>query len=370
MVALGGNALLRRGEPPEARLQQEHVIKAARDLARLAASHELMLKPSRALLQRELRAQGVQSVPWGQPKDPLIGGLLPFPARRSKGHPVKGVGPSARHGRWRAMRGIKTESVMTREVATATPDTPLKELARLLSEHRISGIPIVDEDRKLVGIVTEADLLSTPLKEIVWYMRSRDVSAVPVLDSDDRVAGVVSEADLLLKEEGLDREAPPFFERRRRRRERAKAAGKLAKELMTSPAVTVGASATVAEAARTMHRNGLKRLPVVDDRDRLVGIVSRADLIKVFLRPDEEIRAEAEDTLALSLRVHPSAMLVSVRDGVVRLEGRVRNRSEIAATVKQVRTIDGVVAVETELDFEVDDMAPENWVGPAHLMGP
>ncbi len=201
-------------------------------------------------------------------------------------------------------------------------------------------------------------------------MRSRDISALPVLDPGDHVVGVVSEADLLLKEEGLDMEPPPLFERRRRRGERAKAAGKLAQELMTRPAVTVSALAPIPEAARTMHRNGVKRLPVVDDRGRLVGIVSRADLIKVFLRSDEEIHAEAEDTLALSLRVHPSAMLVSVRDGVVRLEGRVRNRSEIAATVNQVRTIDGVVAVETELDFEVDDMAPENWVGPAHLMGP
>ncbi len=211
---------------------------------------------------------------------------------------------------------------------------------------------------------------STPFKEIVRRMRSRDISALPVLDPDDHVVGVVSEADLLLKEEGLDMEPPPLFERRRRRGERAKAAGKLAQELMTRPAVTVSALAPIPEAARTMHRNGVKRLPVVDDRGRLVGIVSRADLIKVFLRSDEEIHAEAEDTLALSLRVHPSAMLVSVRDGVVRLEGRVRNRSEIAATVNQVRTIDGVVAVETELDFEVDDMAPENWVGPAHLMGP
>lgn len=210
---------------------------------------------------------------------------------------------------------------------------------------------------------------STPFKEIVWRMRSRDVSALPVLDPDDHVVGVVSEADLLLKEEGLDMEPPPLFERRRRRGERAKAAGKLAQELMTRPAVTVSALAPIPEAARTMHRNGVKRLPVVDDRGRLVGIVSRADLIKVFLRSDEEIHAEAEDTLALPLRVHPDAVRVSVRNGVVRLEGRVRNRSEIAVTLDLFRRIDGVVAVESELDFEVDDEL-QTWPVLPPLIGP
>lgn len=199
---------------------------------------------------------------------------------------------------------------------------------------------------------------STPFKEIVWHLRSRDVSALPVLDSDDHIVGVVSEADLMLKQEGLGLEFPPLFERRRRRRERAKARGKLAAELMTTPAVTVGASVTVGQAARIMHRSGVKRLPVVDDRGRLVGIVSRADLINVFLRSDGEIRAETKDALALPVRIHPSAFLVSVCDGVVRLDGRVRNRSEIGVAVDLASRIDGVVAVEEELEFEVDDVRP------------
>lgn len=210
---------------------------------------------------------------------------------------------------------------------------------------------------------------STPFKEIVWYLRSRDVSAVPVLDGDDRVIGVVSEADLLLKEEGLDQGLPPFFERRRRRRERTKAAAKSASELMTSPAVTVGIAATAADAARTMHEAGVKRLPVVDGGGRLVGIVSRADLLKVFLRTDGEIRSDVEDGLALPLHIHPSAILVEVCDGVVRLTGHVRNRSEIGVAATEARKIEGVVAVECTLDFEVDDeMVP--WAGPAYLLGP
>ena len=211
---------------------------------------------------------------------------------------------------------------------------------------------------------------SAPFRQIVWQLRSRDVSAVPVVDPDGRVIGIVSEADLLLKQEGLDTEVPRFIERRKRRKERAKARGKRAQDLMTSPAVTVGASALIAEAARLMHGNAIKRLPVVDDRGRLLGIVSRADLIKVFLRSEDEIQADVEDTLALSLRIHPSAVLVSVRDGVVRLEGRVTNKSEVAAAVNQTRHVDGVVAVESELDFEVDDEVPISWMYPSHFTGP
>ena len=210
---------------------------------------------------------------------------------------------------------------------------------------------------------------TTPFKEIVWQMRSRDVSAVPVLDAEDRVIGVVSEADLLLKEERLDLSLPPFFERRRRRKERAKAAARSAAELMTTPPITIGAAATVSDAARAMHEAGVKRLPVVDGGGRMVGILSRADLLKVFLRTDGEIRADVEDALALPLRVHPSAILVDICDGVVRLSGRVKNRSEIALATADARRVDGVVAVECVLAYDVDDEVIP-WSGPAHLMGP
>lgn len=211
--------------------------------------------------------------------------------------------------------------------------------------------------------------LSAPCKEVARHMRNRQVSALPVIDAEGTVVGVVSEADLMLKQEGLDLELRPLFERRRRRRERAKAAAKTAGELMTSPAVTIRARVPVAEAARTMHETGVKRLPVTDQVGHLVGIVSRADLLKLFLRTDDEIGADVEDALALSLRIRPSAILVAVRDGVVRLSGRVKHRSEIAASVAEVRRVDGVVAVETELEYEIDDETSQ-WPTPTPLLGP
>jgi CBS domain-containing protein len=196
---------------------------------------------------------------------------------------------------------------------------------------------------------------STPFKDIVRTLRRGGVSAVPVVDSQDRVLGVVSEADLMLKEEALDRDPPPMFERRRRRGERARAAAKQAEELMSTPAVTISPLASIIEAARTMHGSGVKRLPVVDEAGRLVGIVSRSDLIKVFLRSDQEISRDAEYQLALPLRMRPDAIRLSVRNGVVRVEGRVKTRGEFAATVDCLKRIDGVVAVDNALSFEVDD---------------
>ena len=116
---------------------------------------------------------------------------------------------------------------------------------------------------------------STPFKEIVARLAGRRVSAVPVVDAVGRVLGVVSEDDLLLKEEYPDAEQDvPLVWTRRRRVEREKAAGTCAHELMTAPPVTVPPTATVAEAARRMHAAGVKRLPVVDEDGRLLGIVA------------------------------------------------------------------------------------------------
>jgi CBS domain-containing protein len=129
-----------------------------------------------------------------------------------------------------------------------------------------------------------------PFKEIVALMDECRISALPVLDEKGRVVGIVSEADLLLKEEFPEGPAGGrLLQGRRQREERAKAAGDTAVELMTAPAVTIGPDATVTEAARLLHRHGIKRLPVVDPAGPLLGIVSRADLLKVFLRADAEI---------------------------------------------------------------------------------
>jgi CBS domain-containing protein len=125
---------------------------------------------------------------------------------------------------------------------------------------------------------------------------------------------------------------------------------------MTSPAVTVGPDVTVAEAARLLHRHGVKRLPVVDPAGPLLGIVSRADLLKVFLRPDGEIAADVrQEVLVRSLWVEPDSVDVDVRDGVVTLRGRLERYSQTAIAVNLVHGLDGVVDVVNELDFEVDD---------------
>src|SRR5262245_42693610 len=145
-----------------------------------------------------------------------------------------------------------------------------------------------------VGDVMTTDVVSvreeTPYRDIVDTMSAHRISAVPVVDSFGRVLGVVSESALLYKiEYDGGGEQRRVFASRRRRTARAKAAGDVAEELMTAPAITAMAGTPVPEAARRMETEHVTRLPVTDDLGRLVGIVTRADLLKVFLRPDEDI---------------------------------------------------------------------------------
>jgi CBS domain-containing protein len=195
-------------------------------------------------------------------------------------------------------------------------------------------------------------------KDVAMLIAERRVSAVPVIDQEGRVLGIVSEADLLLKEEFPEGSASRrLFQGRRQRIDRAKAAGDTAAELMTAPAVTVGPDASIAEAARLLHRHGIKRLPVVDPAGPLLGIVSRADLLKVFLRPDADIAAEVrQHVLMLGMWMDPYTVMVDVRDGVVTLTGPLERRSLIPITVSLVRGLDGVVDVVDQLTFEVDDI--------------
>lgn len=198
----------------------------------------------------------------------------------------------------------------------------------------------------------------TPFKEIVGLMRQHDVSALPVVDASDELVGIVSEADLLMKEErAADGESHHRFQSRRRRIARAKAGGVVARELMSSPAETIDPEAPLARAARLLHERRVKRLPVVDTNGNMVGIVSRADLLKVFLRADREIRDEIEGTLARAA-FQPGPIRVTVVDGVATLEGRVELRSQIPVIVGIARAIDGVVDIEHRLSHEVDDVTP------------
>ena len=189
-------------------------------------------------------------------------------------------------------------------------------------------------------------------KEIVARLREYRVSAFPVLECDGTIIGVVSEADLLAKE-ALDVGQPGvrgLITGIVRRRAFRKAAGVTAGDLMTSPAVTVGADDTVEHAARLMYTRGLKRLPVVDATGRLTGIISRTDVLAVFDRPDEEIRIEITSQVIPRLS-EPSWYVVRVKDGIVTLEGTPETISIGRQVLAQVRHVQGVVAVQDRLAY-------------------
>ena len=201
---------------------------------------------------------------------------------------------------------------------------------------------------------------ATPFKEIVARLANHRVSAVPVVDDDGLVLGVVSEADLLLKEEFPDPDADiPLFLTKRRRLERDRAAATTARDLMSIAVVSIAPDATVAEAARRMHTAGVKRLPVLDEGGRLVGIVSRADLLKVFNRPDQAIRREIMDEVIVGeFMMDPNRFFIHVTDGVVVLQGRVERRSLLPSLVRAVHSVEGVVRVKNRLTFDIDDVEP------------
>jgi CBS domain-containing protein len=213
-------------------------------------------------------------------------------------------------------------------------------------------------DVMTTGVVTVEPW--TPFREIVTRLAEHRISAAPVVDAEGNVLGVVTEADLLLKQEHADLEFNvPLAWNRRRRLEREKAAAVVAGELMTTPAVTVPPTATVTEAARRMHTAGVKRLPVVNEAGRLAGIVSRADLLKVFNRSDEAIWREImDDVITGDFMMDPSRFFIHVDDGVVVLQGRVERRSLIPYLVRAVHGVEGVVRVEDRLTFDVDDHDP------------
>ena len=201
---------------------------------------------------------------------------------------------------------------------------------------------------------------ATPFKEIVARLANHRVSAVPVVDDDGLVLGVVSEADLLLKEEFPDPDADiPLFWTKRRRLERDRAAATTARDLMSVAVVSIAPDATVAEAARRMHTAGVKRLPVLDEGGRLVGIVSRADLLKVFNRPDQAIRREIMDEVIVGeFMLDPNRFFIHVTDGVVVLQGRAERRSLLPYLVRAVHSVEGVVRVKNRLTFDIDDVEP------------
>ncbi|MEU8865184.1 CBS domain-containing protein [Streptomyces umbrinus] len=186
-------------------------------------------------------------------------------------------------------------------------------------------------------------------KDIVKTMQQWKVSAMPVVEGGNRVVGVVSEADLLPKEEFRDGD-PDGYTQLRRLSDLVKAQAVTAEELMTAPPITVPAYASLGQAARIMARRKVKRLPVVDDEGVLQGIVSRSDLLKVFLRSDEDIAEEVRREVVSHL--FPEALesiRVEVRDGIVKLAGRIDDTMLVPITARMVRAVEGVVDVECAL---------------------
>lgn len=224
------------------------------------------------------------------------------------------------------MRTVR--DAMTRTVATASEDTPFKQLVRMMREYR--------------------------------------VSAVPVVGSHGSIVGVVSEADLLLKEAPDVREAHAF-EGKAHREERRKSEGTVARDLMTHPAVTVGPDVAVSEAARMMHEHSVKRLPVVDAEGRIVGVVSRVDVLADYLRDDAEILDDVRAILRQELLSEQDTVTATVEQGVVRLDGEVERRTLLPSIWDRVRAVEGVVGVDERLTWQLDDtlipVSPVPWVG-------
>ena len=190
----------------------------------------------------------------------------------------------------------------------------------------------------------------TPYRDVVNVLIERRVSAVPVIDRFDRVVGVVSEADLLHKVEVSGRPRPWLAGAWRRRADRAKAAGRTAAEVMTVPVVTAEPSLPLAAAARRMHRENVKRLPVIDAAGLVVGIVTRSDLLKVHRRTDAAIRRDVLKEAAPGATVQ-----VTCADGVVVIAGRVHLRSAATRIVGLARGVPGVVGVTDRLGYDIDD---------------
>jgi CBS domain-containing protein len=221
------------------------------------------------------------------------------------------------------MRHHEVREVMTADPVTVTPLTPLKYVAGLLVKQQVTAVPVVSLQRKVLGIITETDLLR---KEEL--QRDPDASHSVHLNY-----------------------------RARRDIVTAQTAG----EIMNLVAVTVRPDASVAEAARLMDGHNVTCLPVTDEDGRLLGMVGPRNILRIFLRPDEEIRAEIiRDVLVGYFGTNPALVQVEVTDGVVRLSGELERKSMLDFIRSQVRAVDGVIGVEGELGYAIDDTKPRH----------
>ncbi|MGW7520112.1 CBS domain-containing protein [Streptomyces sp. NPDC054796] len=230
------------------------------------------------------------------------------------------------------MKHRRIDNVMTSDVARVGPGATFKQVAAILADRRISGLPVVDKELHVLGVISETDLMA---RQATLEQRRQDA---------------------------LDRPGQPQWLRRLAlpgwaRKAAGKAEATTAQQLMSAPAITVGPGDTVTGAARAMARHGVERLPVTDPKTgRLVGIVTRHDLLKVFLRRDAEIRAEVvNEVLIRSLWLRRNAIDATVIEGVVTLKGELEKRSDIPVALRLTEQIDGVVSVVDELTCRIDD---------------
>ena len=217
---------------------------------------------------------------------------------------------------------MKVQDVMTHDVLCVAPEASLKEVATVLVEHAVSGVPVCDGDGRVLGVVSEADIL----------YKERG----PTLRRGGPLAWLVDGG-------GYD--------------EVVKSAARTAGEAMTRPAVTIDPARPVSEAATLMLASRVNRLPVVKE-DRLLGIVTRADLVRAFTRTDAEIEHEIRaDVLDHVLLLAPGDVSVIVMDGQVKLGGFVERRSDAEILPRLVGRVPGVVAVDSDVEWRLDDLS-------------
>lgn len=213
----------------------------------------------------------------------------------------------------------KVKDVMTTRVVAVRENATFKDIATMLTEYRVSAFPVLDDEGKVIGVVSEADLLS---KEAL--VAAMGVQAVRL----GRTAG------------------SPYHD------EFAKAAAVTAADLATKPPVVVTPDEPVSSAARLMYHGRVKRLPVVGEKGQLVGIVSRADVLSVYGRPDAEIRQEIMENVILNeFFADPEHFAVTVSSGIVTLEGYPETTARGHDIVAETWHVEGVVSVRDRLTY-------------------